>query len=195
MGNSPTTLWSLAVPIVSASRVCVFTRPLADCAKALGFKAQGAHCRAHSATALCIVDRPLRNSCAVRNFEAHLKRTDLVSRSCWSGTIWLHVVVSWNRGTPSHDPFLDGIFPNKNQLFWGYPHLWKPPYDSIWLCSRTSSHTEAMACTKDGLVGRAAAAAPLWIFGSSPAVRRPSRWILWGSRISYNPNMVGYYTT
>ena len=32
-----------------------------------------------------------------------------------------HLVVSWNRGTPSHHLFLDGIFPNKNHPFWGTP--------------------------------------------------------------------------
>ena len=36
--------------------------------------------------------------------------------------------VSWNRGTPSHHPFLDGVFPNKNQPFLdtpidGNPHI------------------------------------------------------------------------
>ena len=40
--------------------------------------------------------------------------------------------------TPSHHPFVDGIFPNKNHLFWGTPMtletpkgtqilLWDPP--------------------------------------------------------------------
>ena len=36
--------------------------------------------------------------------------------------ITYHMVVSWNRATPSHHPFLDGIFPNKNQ-----PNFWIPP--------------------------------------------------------------------
>ena len=31
-----------------------------------------------------------------------------------------------HRGTPSHHPFLDGIFPNKNQPTI-YLHLWEPP--------------------------------------------------------------------
>ena len=31
--------------------------------------------------------------------------------------------VSWNRGTPSHHPFLDGVFPYKPTIF-GYPHWW-----------------------------------------------------------------------
>ena len=37
--------------------------------------------------------------------------------------------VSGNRGIPSHHPFLDGIFPNKNHPFLGSPMTsWKPPY-------------------------------------------------------------------
>ena len=45
--------------------------------------------------------------------------------------------VSWTGGTPSHHPFLDGIFPNKNHPFWIPPWLWKPPRhldakDSAW---------------------------------------------------------------
>ena len=39
---------------------------------------------------------------------------------------YVQMVVSWNRGTPSHHPFLDGIF-SINHPLWGYPHLWKPP--------------------------------------------------------------------
>ena len=38
-----------------------------------------------------------------------------------------HMEVSWNRGIPSHHPFLDGIFPYKPS-YWGIPHLCKPPY-------------------------------------------------------------------
>ena len=30
-------------------------------------------------------------------------------------------------GTPSYHPFLDGIFHNTNQPFWGYPYFRKPP--------------------------------------------------------------------
>ena len=40
-----------------------------------------------------------------------------------------------HRGTPSHHPFLDGIFPNKNHSIWGTPMKWKPPLwvrDSEW---------------------------------------------------------------
>ena len=37
--------------------------------------------------------------------------------------------VSWNRGTPSHHPFLDGIFPNKNQPAIGVPPFMETP---IW---------------------------------------------------------------
>ena len=37
-----------------------------------------------------------------------------------------YLVVSWNRGTPSHHPFLDGIFPSKPSIR-GIPHLWKRP--------------------------------------------------------------------
>ena len=36
--------------------------------------------------------------------------------------------VSWNRGTPSHHPFLFGIFPDKNHPFWIPPWPWKAPY-------------------------------------------------------------------
>ena len=36
--------------------------------------------------------------------------------------------VSWNRATPSHHPFLDGIFPNKNHpANLGYPHDYGNP--------------------------------------------------------------------
>ena len=48
----------------------------------------------------------------------------------WS--IWVVVpcmVVSWNRGTPSSHPFLDGIFPYEPTSYWGPPWLWKPPYN------------------------------------------------------------------
>ena len=41
--------------------------------------------------------------------------------------------VSTNGGTPSHRPFLHGIFPNKNHpAIRGYPHLRKPPYGNGW---------------------------------------------------------------
>ena len=39
-----------------------------------------------------------------------------------SGLSHHHLEVSWNRATPSHRPFLDGIFPNKNHPLLGYPH-------------------------------------------------------------------------
>ena len=32
-----------------------------------------------------------------------------------------------HRGTPSHHPNFSGIFPKKNQPFWGTPHSRKPP--------------------------------------------------------------------
>ena len=35
--------------------------------------------------------------------------------------IYTYMMVSWNRGTPSHHPFIDGVFPNKNQPFLRYP--------------------------------------------------------------------------
>ena len=39
-----------------------------------------------------------------------------------------HLVVSYNRGTPSHHPFLDGIFPiQKPSSYWGYPHDYGNP--------------------------------------------------------------------
>ena len=62
------------------------------------------------------------------------------SRRCWAdvdlrqlGTgnqsICGHMVVSANRGTPSHHPFLDGIFPTKNHPFRGTPMTsGKAPY-------------------------------------------------------------------
>ena len=43
-----------------------------------------------------------------------------------------HMEVSWNGGTPSYHPFIDGISPYKLSI-WGYPHLWKPPNDSAQL--------------------------------------------------------------
>ena len=43
--------------------------------------------------------------------------------------------ISINGGTPSHHPFLDGIFPNKNHLSFGVPPwLWKHPYTIISHC-------------------------------------------------------------
>jgi hypothetical protein len=44
------------------------------------------------------------------------------------------VMFSWfggsiNRGTPSHHPFLFGIFPFKPSSFWVFPWLWKRPFD------------------------------------------------------------------
>ena len=42
------------------------------------------------------------------------------------------IEVSWNGGTPSYHPFIDGISPYKLSI-WGYPHLWKPPNDSAQL--------------------------------------------------------------
>ena len=39
------------------------------------------------------------------------------------GTMLYHTVVSWNRATPSHHPFLDGIFRNKNK-----PAIGDPPW-------------------------------------------------------------------
>ena len=43
-------------------------------------------------------------------------------------TIWANMEVSWNGGTPSHHPFLDGIFPYKSTsycgtLILGNPHM------------------------------------------------------------------------
>ena len=34
---------------------------------------------------------------------------------------WVHMVVSWNRGTPSYHPFIDGIFHCKPSSYWGIP--------------------------------------------------------------------------
>ena len=46
------------------------------------------------------------------------------------GWLCAHIVeVSWNRGTPSHHPFLDGIFPHKNHPVWGTPIYGKPHID------------------------------------------------------------------
>ena len=39
----------------------------------------------------------------------------------------MEVSNGFHRGTPSHDPFLDGIFRERNHLFWVSPYLWKPP--------------------------------------------------------------------
>ena len=39
----------------------------------------------------------------------------------------VHVGVSINEGTPNHHPFLDGIFPNKNHLFFGIALFMEPP--------------------------------------------------------------------
>ena len=49
--------------------------------------------------------------------------------------IYLYMVASWNRGTPSHHPFLDGILPYKPSSYGGTPMTsWKPPYT----CSQAS---------------------------------------------------------
>ena len=39
----------------------------------------------------------------------------------------VHVVVSWNRGTPSHHPFLDRIFHEMNRPFGDTPMTMEPP--------------------------------------------------------------------
>ena len=39
-----------------------------------------------------------------------------------------NMAVSWNRGT--HRSSILSGFSSINHLFWGYPHLWKPPYHS-----------------------------------------------------------------
>ena len=38
----------------------------------------------------------------------------------------VYVEVSWNRATPSHHPFLDGIFPYKPSIL-GYPPFMETP--------------------------------------------------------------------
>ena len=45
---------------------------------------------------------------------------------------YIYIGVSWNRGTPSHHPFLDWISPYKPTIF-RYPYLWKPPYIQFYL--------------------------------------------------------------
>ena len=50
----------------------------------------------------------------------------LSSRPDFSGflqvpMVYVYMEVSWNRGTPSHHPFLDGIFHIISQPFWGSP--------------------------------------------------------------------------
>ena len=40
-----------------------------------------------------------------------------------------------HRATPSHHPFIDGIFPYKPSI-WGYPHLWKAPCANLWIDPR-----------------------------------------------------------
>ena len=44
--------------------------------------------------------------------------------------IYRYMVISINVGTPSHHPFLDGIFPYKSSI-WGYPYFRKPPYGNM----------------------------------------------------------------
>ena len=39
-----------------------------------------------------------------------------------------YMEVSWNGGTPSYQPFLDAIFPNKNHPDMGYPHGYGNPH-------------------------------------------------------------------
>ena len=51
-----------------------------------------------------------------------------------------YMVASYNQGTPSYHPFLDGIFPEINRPFWGTLHLWKPPYPYYWRHPRNSWH-------------------------------------------------------
>ena len=36
-------------------------------------------------------------------------------------------------GVPPNHPFLDGIVPNKNHPFLGYPYFKKPPYIIIYI--------------------------------------------------------------
>ena len=59
--------------------------------------------------------------------------------------------VSINGGTPSHHPFLVGIFPYKpyKASIWNYPHLWTPPYVMIvvWLGSHLFSLVPEMHLT------------------------------------------------
>ena len=43
-----------------------------------------------------------------------------------------HMEVSWNRGTPSHHPFLDGIFHEINQPFGGTPISGNPHISTIY---------------------------------------------------------------
>ena len=45
-----------------------------------------------------------------------------------------HMVVSYNRGTPSHHPFLDGIFPCKPSIVgfsYGFPMVWGTPLQRL----------------------------------------------------------------
>ena len=41
---------------------------------------------------------------------------------------FIDMEVSWNGGTPSHHPFLDGIFSKKTTPIWGYPHDYGNPH-------------------------------------------------------------------
>ena len=56
----------------------------------------------------------------------------------WFSTSWPSRILNehiWGFpeiGVPPNHPFLDGIFPNKNQPFWIPPWLWKPPYKDSW---------------------------------------------------------------
>ena len=78
-----------------------------------------------------------------------------------------YLEVSWNRGTPSHHPYLDGIVPNKNHPFMGTPisgtpYLWKPKGE---LKTQRSSWSSCVAPV-----------APL----GSDRCRRSSRSLVWG---------------
>ena len=44
--------------------------------------------------------------------------------------ITLHMELSWNGGTPSHHPFIDGIFHYRPSSYGVPPWLWTPSYES-----------------------------------------------------------------
>ena len=77
--------------------------------------------------------QPFRES---RQTSAPPANHGIVGHTLGAGWYTLLYGVSWNRGPPSHHPFIDGFSPI-NQPFLGYLHLRKPPY-LVYLCGRPS---------------------------------------------------------
>ena len=64
----------------------------------------------------------------------------------------LDLGVSWNGGTPSHHPFIDGFSMKKSIQLLGIPHFWKPPFDKTW-CHWMSGSLESFEEWMGNLMG------------------------------------------